>query len=137
MSLPDRLHTALFENILLEMSSFSLPIPITLPDGYGGTVSVKYLDMRWEDYKNPYISKWGQWTPFSAQLPDGRYLIWNGVTAWISQHPSHEFYTAPRDWWTMAQGMDEKGREVLRPKVLRNTEKVYPTRHAAKQASLR
>jgi len=122
MRFADRLHTALFENLLLETSSFSLPTPIQLPNKHGQLVLVKYLDMRWEDYKNPYIALWNQWTPFTAHLPDGRYLIWNGVSAWISQHPSHEFYTAPRDWWIMAQGLDENGDEVLQPKVRRDVE---------------
>ena len=123
MEFVDRLHTALFENVLAEMASFTLPEPIPLPGPDGKTVYVKYLDMRWEDYSNLHIRRWGQWTPFTAKLPHSeRYLIWNGIKAWISTQDVPEYYTVPEKWWEMAQGMDLQGFEVLKPKMRRGIE---------------
>lgn len=130
MNFADRLHTALFENVLVEYAWFSLPKAIPMPDRQGNIVHVKYLDMRWEDYKNPYIRKWGQWTPFIATLPVGegytrQYLIWDGVDAKIvspsevDPEITQNYYPVPKKWWQMAQGMDAKGDEVLKPKVRR------------------
>jgi hypothetical protein len=127
MNFADRISTALYDNVLVEMSSFTLPEPILLPNQQGQIVPVKYLDMRWEDYRNPFLSKWGQWTPFVAELPavDGqakKYLVWDGAKASISTHDVQEFYTAPKKWWIMVQGMAENGDIVLKPKVMRKVE---------------
>jgi len=123
MNFANRLHTALFENVLVEMASFSLPKLIPLPNSNGEIVHIKYLDMRWEDYKNPLIARWGQWTPFTAKIPGhDKYLIWDGTKAWIGQYPVAEYYVAPKNWWVLAQGMDEKGNVIMRPKVRRLAE---------------
>ena len=126
MNFDDRLSIALFENILVEMASFSLPEPIPFPSR-GKIIHIKYLDMRWEDYRNPLISRWGQWTPFVAELPvdsgyTKNYLVWDGIKAVMSPHKVPEYYTAPNKWWEMAQGMDENGNEVIQPKVKRKVE---------------
>ena len=125
MKFADRLCTALFEGVLAEITSFTLPEPIPLPTKHGETVLVKYLDMRWEDYSS-LVRQWGQWTPFAAALPVNngpkRYLIWDGINAQISHQDVPEYYTAPEDWWLMAQGMDIHGKEVIRPKLMRAVE---------------
>jgi len=124
MKFADRLQIALFENVIVEMASFSLPDPIPIPNNDGKIILVKYLDMRWEDYRNPLIKQWGQWTPFIAELPTmkGHYLVWDGATASIESYDDKNYRTAPKKWWEMAQGMDEKGQETLMPRIRRKIE---------------
>lgn len=126
MNFADRLRTALIDGVLTEMAWFALPEPIPLPTDRGDIVPVKYLDMRWEDYRNPYISRWGQWTHFCAELPvqdyRRRFLVWDGTKAHIADREVEECHPAPKGWWKMAQGMDETGQEVLHPKVRRAVE---------------
>ena len=133
MSFTNRLHTALFDNVLVEFATFSLPEPTPMPDRQGNIVYVKYLDMRWEDYKNSYISRWGQWTPFIATLPVGngytqQYLTWDGAKAEIASRSEidpeilQNYYPAPKNWLVMIQGVDEEGNEVIPPKDRRKIE---------------
>jgi len=119
MRLEERLHAAIYDNVLCEIAYLSLPEPIKININ-DKSVLIKYLDMRWEDYRNPFIAKkWGQYTSFKAKLPDGSWIYWDGIDARVSRHKLPEYnhlYMAPRNWIDMAMLLDKDGNVVKRPK---------------------